>query len=243
MYAGSIIGEYDGVLVAYSTVNNIRNQFFGLDPATGKKLWRIKGIYSFITYREGQLILRQQSDAVYHSTNTPTQGYMMSVTNVDITTGKVTKQENYNPLEDISRLGNSFTSLQGLYIYTVDGNMDVNDNFLYRFKMGPASESDKKSYEEFGDWLAGPTSGTAFFQKDGQMIRVNVNDGRIDTFGEITSPVLYLEKIERSVFVGFENGYFHIMNAATGKTFVDNGHVFIQTDDELFVVELPKELK
>lgn len=257
MYAGSIYTEYDGILVVSSTVNNISSQFFGLDPATGKKLWRIEGKYSFIAYREGNLILRQMSDAAYNSPNTPIPGYMMTITNVDITTGKVTKKENYNPLEDISRLGNSFTSLQGSYIYTVDGNMDVNEHFLNRFKMGPASESNMKSYEEFGDWLAGPTSGTTFFQKDGQLIRVNVNDGRIDTYGEITSPVLYLQKIGKVVFVGFENGYFHIMNATTGKTlakvktgakqfgktFVDHGHVFIQTEDELIVVNLPDELK
>lgn len=63
MYVGSIDGLYNGVLVVSSTVDNRRTQFFGLDPATGKRLWRIQGFYSFVAYRDGELLLREQANA------------------------------------------------------------------------------------------------------------------------------------------------------------------------------------
>lgn len=257
MYAGSIVGEYDGVLVVSSTVDNIRTQFFGLDPATGKKLWRAEGIYSFVAYREDQLILRQQSDAAYGSDNTPDKGYMITVASLDVKTGKFTKKENYNHLDDISRLGNSYTSLQGSYVYTVDGNIDNNEAFLNRFKLGQDPKTAPKSYKEFGDWLAGPTNGMVFFQKGTEMIGVNLKQDSVVTFDSLSSPVLNLQQIGKGVYTGLENGYFYIMNASTGKTlakvktgakqfgktFVVNGNVVIQTENEILMIELPKELK
>lgn len=258
MYAGSIIGQYGGVFVVSSTVDNLRTQFFGLDPTTGKQLWRIQGLYTFVTYREGQLILRKQADAVYQNTNNaPLKGYQVTLSYVDVTTGKVTNQENYKLVEDISRLGNAHTSLQGSYLYSVDGNLDKNEDILSRFMLGNDPETESKSYEEYGDWLAEPVNGVYFFQKGSQITSVNVNNDKLMTYDGPNSPVVSIQLIGKWIYTGYENGYLYITNAETGtilgkvktgaqqygKIFIVKGTIFIQTEHNVFAIAVPKELQ
>lgn len=256
MYVGGIKGQYSGVLVVSSTVDNIRTQFFGLDPATGKQLWRIQGLYNFVAYREGQLILREHADGVYPYTNiSPIQGYQMTLSYVDVTSGKVTNRENYKLLDDISRLSNQHTSLQGSYIYSVDANMDKYT--LSRFVLGMNPEAEPKSYEEYGDWLAGPINGISFLKKGSQITSVNVNNDKFMTYDGLNSPVVNIQRIGKGIYTGYANGYLYIMNAETGTTigkvktgaqqygkiFIVNRTVLIQTEQNVFAISLPKELQ
>ncbi|CAH1056981.1 PQQ-binding-like beta-propeller repeat protein [Paenibacillus pseudetheri] len=258
MYVGSIDGLYDGVLVVSSTVDNRRTQFFGLDPATGKRLWRIQGFYSFVAYRHGQLILREQANASNDVSNEPIKGYQLTLVHVDVNTGKAKTKENYKPLEDVSRLGNTFTSLQGSYLYTVDGSLDNFDgNPLYRFTLSQETTTEPKSFEEYGNWVAGPVNNMAFFQNGTQMTGVPINDNEITSFNGPDSPALSVQLIGKGIYAGYENGYFHILNAETGKAlgkvktgaqqygklFSANGILYIQTEHDLFAISLPKELK
>ncbi|WP_339314590.1 PQQ-binding-like beta-propeller repeat protein [Paenibacillus sp. FSL R10-2734] len=258
MYVGSIDGLYNGVLVVSSTVDNRRTQFFGLDPTTGKRLWRIQGFYSFVACRDGELILREQANASNDASNEPLKGYQLTLVHVDVRTGKAKTKKNYKPLEDVSRLGNYFTSLQGSYLYTVDGGLDQWDgNPLYRFTLGQETTSEPKSYEEYGNWVAGPVSNMAFFQKGAQITGVQLNDNRIISFNGPDSPALSVQFIGKAVYVGYENGYFYIMNAETGKAlgkvktgaqqygklFSVNDILYIQTEHDLFAIPLPKELQ
>lgn len=258
LYVGSIVGLYDNVFVVSSTVDNRRTQFFGLDPATGKRLWRIQGFFNFVAYRDGDLILREYAAALYEASNKPVQGYQITLTHVDINTGKVKNKENYKSIEDVSRLGNYFTSLQGSYLYTVDGSLDKWDGApLYRFTLGQETSSEPKSYEEYGNWLAGPVNNMAFFQKDTQITGVRVNNGHIINYNGPDSPALSAQWIGKGIYTGYENGYFYIINAAAGKAlgkiktgarqygklFTANGILYIQTEHDLFAISLPKELK
>lgn len=258
MYAGSIIGQCGEVFVVSSTVDNLHTQFFGLDPTTGKQLWRIQGLYHFVAYREGQLIFREQAEAIYQSTNTaPIPGYQMTLSYVDVTTGKMVNQENYKLLDDISRLGNAQTLLQGSYIFSVDGNLDKNEDFLSRFVLGDNPETEPKSYEEYGDWLAGPVNGVSFFQKGSQITSVNVYNDKIMNYDGLNRPVVNIQHIGKGIYTGYDNGYLYIMNAETGATigkvkseaqqygkiFIQNGTLLIQTEHNVFAITLPKELK
>lgn len=257
MYVGRIIGQYKNVLVVKSTVNNIRSQFFGLDPASGKILWRTEGIFYFIAYRDGELILRQEADAAYTFPITPTPGSMVTLTKIDVSTGKVTGEENYNTVNDVSRLGNIYTSLQGSYVYSVDGNLDKDEAFLNRFTLGQASETPPTSYEEFGKWLAGPSNGMIFFQKGRQITGVNAYNNRRVTFDSLAGSALNLQLIGNGVYTGDDKGNFYIMNMATGKIlgtlktgagqygkiYVVNNTVLIHTEHDIYAVALPKELQ
>jgi outer membrane protein assembly factor BamB len=258
MYVGSIDGLYNGVLVVSSTVDNRRTQFFGLDPATGKKLWRIQGFYSFVAYRDGELLLREQANAANDASNVPLKGYQLTLVHVDVKTGKAKTKKNYKPLEDVSRLGNYFTSLQGSYLYTVDGGLDQwGGHPLYRFTLGQETTSEPKSYQEYGNWVAGPVNNMAFFQKGAQITGVQMNDNRIISFNGPDSPALSVQLIGKGIYTGYENGYFYIINAETGKAlgkvktgaqqygtlFSANGILYIQTEHDIFAISLPKELK
>ncbi|ULO10085.1 PQQ-binding-like beta-propeller repeat protein [Paenibacillus sp. 19GGS1-52] len=257
MYVGSIIGQYKKVLVVKSTVNNIRTQFFGLDPTRGTILWRSEGIYSFVAYRDGQLILRQQANAPYSFPITPVPGYLVTLTKVDVTTGKVIGEENYKTVTDLSRMGNKHTSLQGSYVYSVDSNMDKDEAFLNRFTLGQASETPPKSYEEFGKWVAGPTHGMIFFQKGTQITEVNIYNNKIVTFDSLAGSALNLQLMRNGVYTGDDKGNFYIINVATGtilgklktdagqygKVNVVNNTVLIHTEYDIYAVTLPKELQ
>ncbi|MEK3983021.1 PQQ-binding-like beta-propeller repeat protein [Paenibacillus sp. FSL K6-3166] len=258
MYAGSIYGLYDGIFVVSSTVDNRRTQFFGLDPATGKRLWRMEGFYNFVAYRDGDLILREQANASNDASNEPLKGYQMTLVHVDVKSGKAKTKKNYKPLEDVSRLGNYFTSLQGSYLYTVDGSLNQWDfNTLYRFSLGQETKSEPKSYEEYGNWVAGPLNNMAFFQKGSQLTWVQMNNNRNTIFNGPDSPALSVQWFGKGIYAGYENGYFYIINAETGKAlgkiktgarqygkpFTANGILYIQTEQDLFAIALPKELK
>lgn len=254
MYAGDIVGQYGGVLVVYSTVDNTRTQFFGLDAASGKKLWRLEGIYSIVSFNKGQLTLRQHTEPFAKA---PVKGYLATLVTVNTTNGKITKQENVQPLSDISRLGNDYTALQGNELYTVDGNLDSNEAVLTRIKRGQDNAAEIKSYAEYGQWLAGPINGTAYFYMDGQLTGYNLGSDKAVNFSIPATPRLHLQISGKAVFAEAEDGYLYIMNAATGKTlgrvktgayeygkiFVKNGTALVQADKRLLAVALPKELQ
>lgn len=250
MYAGGIVGQHDGVLVVFSTVDNLRTQFFGLNAANGKKLWRQEGVYSTVSFNKGQLILRQQAD---DTAKAPVKGYLATLVTVNTANGKITKQENVQPLSDISRLYHAYTALQDNELYTVDGNEAV----LTHIKLGEDNAAAIKSYAEYGQWLAGPINGTAYFHKDGQLTGLNLDSDETVKFSIPATPGLHVQISGKAVFAGAEDGYLYIMNAATGKTlglvktgaqqfgtiFVKNGTALVQTDTRLLAVALPKELQ
>ncbi|GAB6990004.1 hypothetical protein JCM16418A_20540 [Paenibacillus pini] len=256
MYAGSIVGEYNGVLVVSSTVNNIRTQYFGLDPSTGKTLWRAEGMYSFVSYQQGQLILREQVNVPFIASSAPIKGYLMTLTYLDVTTGKITRKENYNSLDNVLRLGNFYTSIQGSYIYTADGNLDKDEASLNRFQLGQTSEVEPKGYSTFGKWVAGPINGFAFFQKDKEIISVNMSQDTVMKFDGFVSQVQKIQIISQGIYAGIENGEVYLLNSTTGKTlgkvktgeaqfgniFISNGYLIILTEHKIVVVKVPKEL-
>lgn len=257
MYAGRIEGLFDGTLVVSSTVDNMRRQFFGLDPATGKSLWRIQGFYNFLAYRNAELLLREHEEALYTSPKNAVQGYQLTLAYVDVKSGKVKTRANYKPLDDVRRLGNYFTSLQGQYLYSVDGNTDMWDNYpLYRFTLGQHTESNPESYEKYGIWLSGPVNNMAFFQKGAEITGVHMSNNHIIRFSGPNSSALNLQSIGKGVYTGYADGYFYIMNAETGKIlgkvktgaqqygklFIRNGILYIHTEHDLFAISLPKEL-
>ncbi|QQZ59946.1 PQQ-binding-like beta-propeller repeat protein [Paenibacillus sonchi] len=259
MYVGTLHGEYKGVLVVSSTVDNIRRQFFGLDPATGKQLWRTEGICSMVAYQDGHFVLREQAKAEYENGKAPVPGHLLTLVSMDPATGKVTNKENYQALDDISRQGNFFTSIQKPYVYSVDGNLDKDEYILTRFTRGANAGTAPKSYESFGKWLAGPADGMAFFQKGTQITGVHLADDSVVTFDNPASKVEHLERVGKAVFAIYENGYISINHSDTGALLgmiksgastpyfgnisIVNGTALIPTEHNLLAVALPKEWK
>lgn len=84
-----------------------------------------------------------------------------------------------------------------------------------------------------------------------------MNDNRIISFNGPDSPALSVQLIGKGIYTGYENGYFYIINAETGKAlgkvktgaqqygtlFSANGILYIQTEHDIFAISLPKELK
>ncbi|QWU13953.1 outer membrane protein assembly factor BamB family protein [Paenibacillus sophorae] len=257
MYASSLIGQYDGVLVVSSTVDNYRTQFFGLDPATGKQLWRTEGVYSFLAYRKGQLMMRRQPNLSTVTGGVAAPGYLVTWVQLSPRTGKVTRTENYTPLHDVSRLGNSYTAIVGTYLYTADGNLDKNEAFLRRYTLDQDSNAKPVSYEQYGKWLAGPENGMAFFAQGTELIGVKLSNLSTVSYGRFPSPVARVQAVGRGVFASLDNGEFYLIEAATGKrlghiatnateignAYVVNDVVLIQTNAGLIAAALPKSLK
>lgn len=260
MYAGSIYGDYKGVLVVSSTVNNIRSQFYGLDMTTGKQLWRTEGIYSYQAYEKGHFVLREQSPAIYDvPTEEAVPGYLLTLVQMDPVTGKISGKENFKALDDIRRMGNYSITLENTYAYTVDGNLDKDEYILTRFTRGRNADLDVKSYAEYGKWLAGPVNGIAYFQQGTQIIGVNLANGRIVKFDNPASKVERLQRVGKAVFTIYQNGYLSINHADTGALYgiiktgtglQDFGHITIKKgmalipkEFKLMAVALPKELQ
>ncbi|WP_438498160.1 outer membrane protein assembly factor BamB family protein [Paenibacillus sp. IHBB 3054] len=259
MYVGTIYGEYKGVLVVSSTVDNTRTQFYGLDLATGKKLWRTEGLYGYVGVQEGHLVLRKQVNEQYDAEATPVPGHLLTLVQLDPATGKISGQEDYEPLNDIDRMSNYYTSIQNSYIYTAAGNLDKDEYTLTRFTRGQSKETATKSYESYGRWLAGPTNGMAFFQKETQITGVNLQNDRVVTFDNPASKVELLQRVGKAVFTIYENGYLSINHADTGALFgiiktgagyhyfgnvtIEKGIALIPTERKLLAVALPKELQ
>ncbi|AIQ13125.1 outer membrane protein assembly factor BamB family protein [Paenibacillus durus] len=256
MYAGSVIGQYDGVLIVSSSVDNYQTQFFGLDPASGKKLWRTAGVYSFLAYRNGQLMMRRQPDLSTVTGGVAVPGYLVTLVQLSPRTGKITRTENYSPLHDIRRLGNSHTAIVGPYLYTADGNLDKNEAFLRRYTLGQDSNAKPVSYEQYGKWLAGPENGAAFFSQGTKLIGVKLSNLITVSYGSFPSPVARVQAIGRGVFASLDNGDFYWIEAETGKRFgriatnaaeigsayTVNSILLIQTNAGL-IAALPKSLK
>ncbi|WP_162551183.1 PQQ-binding-like beta-propeller repeat protein [Paenibacillus tepidiphilus] len=254
MYAGSIYRKYGGVLVVSSTVNNIRSQFFGLNASTGKVLWRTEGMYSFVGSQNGQVIIRESAEPSATLTKIP--GYLLTLAVLDPATGKITKPENYQPLPDVSRMAARYTSLQGPYAYTADGLLEENNVYLTRFARGQFNADTAHSYKRFGNWLAGPIQGIAYFQQGTEITAVNLANNSSVRFGDSGSKAVTLQRIGKAVFIGDENGMLSIMDAATGTTLgriatgissygtitVTNGTVLIPSETKLMAVKLPEKL-
>ncbi|NGM80925.1 PQQ-binding-like beta-propeller repeat protein [Paenibacillus sp. 7124] len=257
MYAGSLIGQYDGVLIVSSTVDNYRTQFFGLDPATGKQRWRTEGVYSFLAYRNGQLMMRRLPSLSTVTGGVAASGYLVTWVQLSPRTGKVTRTENYTPLHDISRLGNSYTSIKGPYLYTADGNLEKNEAFLRRYTLGQDSNAKPVSYEQFGKWLAGPENGMAFFSQETELIGVKLGNLSKVSYGRFPCPIARVQAIGRRVFVSLDNGDFYLIEAETGKrlgriatkateignAYTVNGTLLVQTNKGLLAAALPRSLK
>ncbi|MDT3424748.1 alcohol dehydrogenase (cytochrome c)/outer membrane protein assembly factor BamB [Paenibacillus forsythiae] len=257
MYASSLVGQYDGVLIVSSTVDNYRKQFFGLDPATGRQRWRTEGAYSFLGYRNGQLIMRQQPDLSKVASSTAAPGYLVTLVQLSSRTGKVTRTENYTPLDNVSRLGNSFTATTGPYLYTADGNLDRNEAILRRYTLGQDSNAQPVSYEPYGNWLAGPNNGVAFFAKGTELIGVKTSSLDAISYGSFPSPVSRVQTAGKGIFASLDNGDLYLIEAATGKrlgciltnvteigsVYTVKGTLLIQTNKGLFAAALPKSLK
>lgn len=259
MYVGTIYGEYSGVLVVSSTVDNIRTQTYGLDPATGKRLWRTEGIYSYVSNQEGQFILREPAHATTGDTAAAVPGYQLTLVQMNPATGKLSSRTNYNPLADISRLGNYSTTLQNDYIYSVDGNLDKDEYILTRFTLGAAALSNTgfKSYESYGKWLAGPSGGMAFFQQGTQLTGLNLADDSVVTFSNPAGKAGHLQRVKKAVFTIYDNGTISIHHSGTGALLgvfqsgasypyfgnitIDNGIALIRTEYNITAVALPKE--
>ncbi|MHA6528945.1 outer membrane protein assembly factor BamB family protein [Paenibacillus sp. BAC0078] len=255
MYVGSLIGTYKNTLLVSSTVDNIRSQFFGLDPATGKQRWRVEGQYSYAGYRDGQLCLRESKYAAGKASATPsTPEYLMTLTSIDVRSGKIISRNHYQPLADTATIYNTRTIIQGSSVYSVDENMEQPGPFVTRFTLGQRAE---QSYNSYGSWLEGPVDGRIYFEKDRQIRSVNLADNATILFKHAASPVIHLQKIGKAVYAGHENGIFSIMNADTGALLgtlqtnakeygsisVVNGIALIPTEHKLFAVPLPKELR
>lgn len=259
MYVGSFYGEYKGVLVVSSTIDNIRRQFFGLDPVTGARLWRTEGIFTYLGLEEGQLVLREESKAPSSNSATPVPGHLLTLVHLDPATGKVSNRQNYNPLEDVTRMGHYHTVIQGSSIYSADGNLDQDEMVLTRFTKGESAEAASKSYKDSGSWVAGPMEGMAFFQKGTQLLGVNLADDSVTRFGHPASKIISLVRVGKAVFASYKNGDFSISNAETGELlgvtktgdkhpyfyniFVVNGTVLVPTESRLLALTLPKELQ
>ncbi|MFD1774620.1 PQQ-binding-like beta-propeller repeat protein [Paenibacillus rhizophilus] len=257
MYAGSVIGQYDGLLVVSSTVDNYRTQFFGLDPATGKQRWRTEGVYSFLAYRNGQLTMRRQPDLSTVTGGVAAPGYLVTWVQLNLRTGKVSRTENYTPLNDVSRLGNSYTAITGPYLYTADGNLDKNEAILRRYTLDQDSNAEPVSYVQFGKWLAGPNNGMAFFAQGTELIGVKSDDLSAVSYGGFPSPVSRVQTLGRGVFASLDNGDFYLIKAETGKrlgristkateignAYMVDGMLLVQTNNGIFAAALPKSLK
>ncbi|MEK3699545.1 PQQ-binding-like beta-propeller repeat protein [Paenibacillus sp. FSL R10-2199] len=257
MYAGTIYGEYLGVFVVSSTVDNIRTQFYGLDPATGKRLWRIEGLYSYVTYQNGQLLLREQAKTAAVNTATVVPGYQLTLVQLNPATGKISGRENYNLLDDISRLGSAATSIQNSYVYTADGNLDQDGYTLTRFKRGADTDTAPTSYASFGNWLAGPANGMAFFQHETQISGINIANGNVVAFDHPADKVEHLQHVGKAVFAIYKNGYISINHSDTGALLgminsgskypyfgnitIDHGTALIPTEHHILAVALPQE--
>ncbi|MEK5492972.1 PQQ-binding-like beta-propeller repeat protein [Paenibacillus sp. FSL R7-0297] len=257
MYAGTINGEYSGMFVVSSTVDNIRTQFYGLDPDTGKRLWRIEGLYSYVTYQNGQIILREQAKTAAGNTATAVPGYQLTLVQLNPATGKISGRENYNPLDDISRLGSAATSIQNSYVYTADGNLDQDGYTLTRFKRGADTYTAPTSYASFGNWLAGPVDGMAFFQHETVVSGINLASDSVVPFDQPADKIEHLRRVGKAVFAIYKNGYISINHSDTGALLgminsgakypyfgnitIDHGTALIPTEHHILAVALPKE--
>ncbi|WNS45054.1 PQQ-binding-like beta-propeller repeat protein [Paenibacillus sp. MMS20-IR301] len=257
MYAGTIYGEYRGVLVVSSTVNNIRSQFYGLDPASGKKLWRIEGLYSYVNYENGQLLLREQTDYAAKSPSAPVPGYQLTLARLNPVTGKITARNNYNKIADISKIRNNFTIIQDSYVYSADMNPDTDRYTLTRFLRGADAEAATTSYEQYGSWLAGPAGGIAYFQQDNRITALNLADDSVTSYNVPAGKALHLQRVGKAVFTLYNNGYIAVHHYDTGALLgmieagstypsfgnitLHNGTALIPTEHHIIAVALPQQ--
>ncbi|QSF42560.1 PQQ-binding-like beta-propeller repeat protein [Paenibacillus tianjinensis] len=255
MYAGSLYGEYKGVLVVSSTVDNIRSQYYGLDPETGKQLWRTEGIYDLISVDGGNFVLQKRAGEQYKTVTAPVPGHLLTLVQMDPATGKITGEENYQPLDDVRRIGSFYTFIQKPYTYAASEDADQSEISLTRFTRGQG-DSASKSYDGYGSWVAGPVEGMVFFQQCTKLTGVNLTDDRIVTFITPSSKIVKVEKKDHYVFASYEDGSFSVMDAESGASLgqfntglsytyfgniaIDNGTALIRFESKLFAVSLPK---
>ncbi|WP_249902279.1 PQQ-binding-like beta-propeller repeat protein [Paenibacillus sp. PK3_47] len=259
MYAGSIYGEYKDTLVVSSTVNNIRSQFFGINPETGARIWRIEGVYSFLAHEAGQLVLLESDLNRYSTSPNPVPGHLLTLVNLDPATGKISNQQHYQPLEDVRGVSQYYVSTQGSYLYSADTKSDQDETILTRFARGQSSDYAFKTYDDFGSWVAGPVQGMAFFMKGAQLRGVNMADDSVVEFDHPSGKIVRVTRSGKVVFASFENGDFSILNASTGKLLgtlptgakhpyfgsiaIVNRTVLVPTESALLALALPKELQ
>ncbi|MDF9841151.1 MULTISPECIES: PQQ-binding-like beta-propeller repeat protein [unclassified Paenibacillus] len=258
MYAGTIHGEHKGVLIVSSTIDNIRSQYFGLDPATGQQVWRTEGILSPVATHEDDMILRETAAEQYIPGESPVSGHRLNLVRLDSATGQLTGQEKYQPLEDVRMMGSSLALIEQPYVYTVDGKLDQADSYLTRFTLGQSNGSGVKTYDDYGAWVAGPAEGMAFFNQNDVLTGVFLADDRTVTFAAPAQGITLIQKRGNAVFASYDNGSFLIMDASTGDiagkldtglTYTYFGDIIIsgttalvRFENKTFALELPHSL-
>ncbi|MEK4851868.1 PQQ-binding-like beta-propeller repeat protein [Paenibacillus sp. FSL H7-0756] len=246
MYAGKIYGEFSGVIVASSTVDNIRTQFFGLDPSTGKRLWRTEGLHSYVTSEKGQLVLQEQ-----------VPGYQITLVQLNPVTGKISGQEKYKPHGNVSGLSSYTASIQNSYLYSVNTVNGKDEYVLTRFTRSRDTAASFKSYASYGNWLTGPIGGMAYFQQGTQVSGIRLADDSVVVFDHPAEPVMQLQRTSHAVFAIYSNGNISINHADTGALLgmirsgassprfgvisIVNGTAIIPTENNIIAVTLPAE--
>ncbi|MEJ8306204.1 PQQ-binding-like beta-propeller repeat protein [Saccharibacillus sacchari] len=256
MYAGDLVGQYGGTLVVSSTVDNIRTRFFGIDPATGKQLWRQEGIYTPVGQANGQLILRNVTDQASRLAygDTAFRGYMLRLAMLDPSTGKIVKTENYGLSQDARSSADPRAYLIGDYVYGVESSLSPYTSTLVRYKRGESASD--KNYAEYGNLVSGPQNGYFFFQKNGMLSALRANDDRIFDLGQLPSSVATtgVHVLGDFAFAGLDTGEYYIFDMKSGRTwsmpqtrshlfgvpFLKNGKLLVQTLSDLIVFDLPK---
>lgn len=258
MYAGTIHGEHKEVLIVSSTIDNIRSQYFCLDPATGQQLWRTEGILSPVAIHEYDMILRETADEQYIPGESPVSGHLLNLVRLDSATGQLTVQEKVQTLEDVRMMGSSLALIEQPYVYTVDGKQNQADSYLTRFTLGQTNGSGVKTYDDYGAWVAGPVDGMAFFRQNNVLTGVHLADDRTVTFAAPAKGLTLIQKQGNAVFASYDNGSFIIMDASTGKiagnldtglTYTYFGDIIIsgttalmRFENKTFALEMPKSL-
>ncbi|CAM4232782.1 PQQ-binding-like beta-propeller repeat protein [Paenibacillus typhae] len=258
MYAGTIHGEHKGILIVSSTIDNIRSQYFGLDPVTGQQLWRTEGILSPVAAHEDNMILRETAAEQYIPGESTVSGHLLNLVRLDSATGQLKEQEKLQPLEDVRMIGSSLALIEQPYVYTVDGKPDQAESYLTRFTLGQTNDSDVKTYDDYGAWVAGPADGMAFFQQNNILTGVHLADDRTVTFAAPAKELTLIQKRGNAVFASYNNGSFIIMDASTGDIagkldtgltytyfgdiIISGATVLVRFENKTFALDMPKSL-
>jgi len=259
-YWGSqIYGTYDGVLVASTTVSGALtvNYYYGYDPKTGKQLWTLGGNHGpLLDYQKGHLYLRDQFPM-------NDSDHAILLDKVNVKTGKIAASYQYISVQDsmFQRVDQAVIDGDYLYIamrkYTKD-TLQGYSSVVYRYKLDQDPDKQKPTtYEDRGDFLAGPYM-DRFFVQDGLQLKAVRFDGKMTrTYSMPVNPVSRLDLIGTGAYAGLSDGNFYLLDIATGQTLgsvhaggrvygqtlLAGGMVIVQAEGKLIAVKRPAALK